>query len=80
MSLLKMVKNKKVHFRFYRSQILFYETDDGFLFEVPIEDIGGAVFNRDDKAILFMRYIRKQIDVNNSAKSECYIEKGGGNG
>ncbi len=54
--------NKKVNFKFYRSQNLWYETDSGFLFPVPIEDIGEATFLAQDKAILFMRYIRKYIE------------------
>lgn len=32
-----------------------------FIFPVPISDIGNATFNRSDKGILFMRYIRKHI-------------------
>jgi len=53
--------NKKVTFSFYRSKELWYETEDGFLFPVPIEDTGTAVFLKEDKAILFMRYIRKYL-------------------
>lgn len=53
--------NKKVHFRFYRAKELWYATEDGFVFPVPIEDIGDATFLAEDKALLFMRYIRKQI-------------------
>ena len=34
-------------------------TDDGFTFPVPIDDIGNATFLATDKAIVFMRYIRK---------------------
>jgi len=57
--ILDLVKDKQVHFQYYRDKELWYETDDGFLFPVPISDIGNATFNKDDKAILFMRYIRK---------------------
>lgn len=32
------------------------------MFPVPIEDIGDATFLAEDKAILFMRYIRKYIE------------------
>lgn len=69
MSIKDMVKdNKKVHFKFYRKNILFYETEDKFLFEVPIEDVGDASMLRDDKAMLFMRYIRKQLKANEAGK------------
>ena len=53
--------NKKVRFTFYRQGELFYETECGFEFPVPISDTGNGVFRNEDKAILFMRYIRKHI-------------------
>ena len=57
-----MVKDsKKVRFTFYRHGELFYETECGFEFPVPISDTGDGVFLSEDKAILFMRYIRKHI-------------------
>ncbi len=60
-----MVKDKVVRFRYYRDGELTYATEDGFLFPVPTEDAGGATFLAEDKAILFMRYIRKQVDKTN---------------
>lgn len=53
---------KKVNFSFYRSNTLWYKTESGFMFPVPIENIGDATFLAEDKAILFMRYIRKYIE------------------
>lgn len=71
MNLKDMIKdNKKVHFKFYRSHILFYETDDGFLFEVPVSEVGTGTMERDDRAILFMRWIRKQIESNEEGLKE----------
>lgn len=41
LSLKEMVSdNKKVRFVFYRDKALHYETEDGFIFPVPIEDAG----------------------------------------
>ena len=34
-----------------------------FEFPVPISDIGTATFLAEDKALLFMRYIRKHLDL-----------------
>jgi hypothetical protein len=34
-----------------------------FDFPVPVSDIGNATFHATDKAILFMRYIRKQLKL-----------------
>ena len=57
-----MVKDqKKVKFTHYIKKELWYETECGFSFPVPIEDCGDAVFLPEDKAILFMRYIRNHI-------------------
>ena len=68
MTLLEMVKDKKVHFSFYREEKLWYETDDGFEFPVPIGDVGNATFLAEDKAILFMRYIRKHLKTVKDAR------------
>jgi len=66
-----MVKdNKQVHFSFYRENELWYTTDCGFEFPVPINDIGNAIFLRDDKAIFFMRYIRKHMVYIEKARKE----------
>jgi len=62
MKIIDLVKNQKVHFDFYRDGEMWYKTDSGFIFPVSIKDtkeIGNATFLRDDKAIFFMRYIRK---------------------
>jgi hypothetical protein len=57
-----MVKDgKKVRFVHYRNNELWYSTECGFLFPVPTFDIGEATFLAEDKAILFMRYIKKHI-------------------
>lgn len=71
LSIKEMVSNgKKVQFQFYRQNELWYSTEDGFEFPVPINDTGDGVFMKEDKALLFMRYIRKHIDYLNTAKSE----------
>lgn len=46
-------------FQYYRDSQLWYKTENGFLFPVPIEDIGNATFNAEEKGLLMMRYIRK---------------------
>ncbi len=59
MKLIDLVRDQQVHFQYCRENELWYKTTNGFLFPVPISDIGNATFMRNDKAILFMRYIRK---------------------
>jgi hypothetical protein len=61
MTLKELVKGKKVHFKFYRDGELWYETDDGFAFPVPIADTGTGIFRAEDGAIQYMRWIRKHL-------------------
>jgi hypothetical protein len=58
-----IVNNQKVRFSFYRDGQLWYETECKFLFPVPMGEAGTATFLAEDRAILFMRYIRRQMDV-----------------
>lgn len=51
--------NRRVLFDFYRAGLLYYTTEFGESFSVPITDVGDATFNNDEKAILLMRYMRK---------------------
>lgn len=69
MDIKSMVSNdKKVSFKYYRDGTLWYITECGFLFPVPISDIGNATFHAEDRAMLFMRYIRKQIALVEQAR------------
>jgi len=56
-------QDEMVHFKFYRSGDLYYTTECGFVFPVPISEAGNATFLAMDKAILFMRYIRKHMEA-----------------
>ena len=60
MSIKELVKGT-VKFKFYRKENFYYETESGFVFPVPISDTGDATFLPEDKGILFMRYIRKEL-------------------
>lgn len=52
-----------VKFQYYRDNNLYYITETGITFPVPIDDIGNATFLNEDKAMLFMRYIRKFLNT-----------------
>lgn len=56
-----LINGKKVGFRFYRDGELWYATEDGFEFPVPVSDTGTGIFRAEDSAIQFMRWIRKQL-------------------
>lgn len=71
MNIKDMVSNgKKVTFLRYQNNELWYVTETGFEFPVPLEDTGNAAFNSSDKALIFMRWIRKHIETINQAKEE----------
>lgn len=60
LSIKDMIKDgKKVYFMFYRKGELWYKTEDNFEFPVPVDDTGDGTFLNEDRAIMFMRYIRK---------------------
>lgn len=70
-SIKEMVSTGKVvRFSFYRAKELWYVTECGFEFPVPIDDVGDATFMATDKAILFMRYIRKHLAMLAEARAE----------
>lgn len=64
MNIKDMVSDGKVvKFQYYRDGNLWYIAETGFSFPVPIDDIGNATFLAEDRAMLFMRYIRKHIQT-----------------
>lgn len=79
----QLLKNNIVTFSHYRKGYLYYIIDarnggsDGqqsnlYLFPVPIEDVGDATFNNTEKALLFMRYIRKAQEEGSFVKINKY--------
>ena len=79
MNLKDMVKNgQKVKISSYSSGNLWYVTDSGFEFPVPVHDrkeVGNATFLAEDKAIYFMRYIRKHIQFLEDAREAARQHK-----
>jgi hypothetical protein len=54
-----IAEGRRVHFLHYKLGELWYRTETGFEFPVPVRDCGDGTFLAEDKAILFLRYIRK---------------------
>lgn len=54
----KAVKGN-VEFSHFRDGALWYTTEDGELFPVPVEDAGSGTFNRVEKGMFLMRWMRK---------------------
>lgn len=63
-----LIKNNKVFFDSFRQGIFYYNIPDDleneidcYQFPVPLDDIGTATLLKEDKAIFYMRWIRKAI-------------------
>ncbi len=75
-----LVHNNYVEFSHYRAGNLYYnayhffplEEDrtmrQAYQFTVPIEDTGNGTFSNQDKAITYMRWIRKALEDNTLTK------------
>ena len=62
-SIKELVKDGKIAtFQHYRKGNLYYKTECGFEFPVPINDVGDASLNHTEKAMLLMRFIRKYLE------------------
>lgn len=71
MNIKDIIKGNTVRFDSYRSGFFYYHIEyenETYQFTVPQDDIGTATLNAEDKAMLFMRWIRKAIDSNEFIK------------
>ncbi len=50
-------------FQYYRAGNLWYQTDTGIEFPVPVEDTDGATFEAEHKSLTLMRWIRKHLSM-----------------
>ena len=69
MNITRFVKNNTVQFSRLRHGIAYYmikdtESEQVYQFPVNLEDINDATLEATDKAIMFMRYIRKAMEDN----------------
>lgn len=66
-----MVRDKKkVRFFFYREENLYYKTECGFVFKVPIADTGNGTFGAEESALQMMRWLRPAIDEVNKEEED----------
>lgn len=59
----EIVKGHTAHFQYFRAGNLIYKTTSDFEFPIPVSDTGEATFPAEEKAITFMRWIRKHHDL-----------------
>lgn len=63
----EIIKDNKVCFSYYRAAVVYYNVwykKIAYQFPVRLDDVGDATLMNEDKAIMFMRYIRKAIENN----------------
>ena len=66
-----IIENNEIDFLFYRASVMYYGIKYkgiDYQFPVRLDDIGDATLLNKDKAILFMRYVRKAIENNEFVK------------
>lgn len=64
-TLKEIVKDNLVYFHSYRAGFFYYTVNfekRTFQFPIDREDIGQATLNSNDKAIIYMRWIRKAME------------------
>lgn len=60
----EMVRDRRiVSLKYYKDGILWYSTECGFIFPVPIKEVEGTKVYSEDKAMVFMKYIKRQHDL-----------------
>ena len=65
MNIKDIVNDNTVRFVRYRQGIAYYgvnvPSEGAYMFPVPLEDIGDATLELEDKAIMFMRHIKRAM-------------------
>jgi hypothetical protein len=74
MDIKEIVKDNEVRFAKYRQGFAYYTVrvaSEGvdYTFPVPLSDIGDATLLATDKALVFMRYIRKALEEGTFVKA-----------
>ena len=66
MNIKDIVRDSTVRFVRYRQGVAYYGVDvpesGVYVFPVPLDDMGGATLELEDKAVMYMRYIRRAIE------------------
>ena len=63
----ELVKDQEAYFKYYRDGEFWYKAN-GFEFPVPLAEVGTSTLKDCDKAIYFMRYIRKHMEFLDECK------------
>jgi hypothetical protein len=58
---LKTILKEDCTFQFYRDGSLYYKTTSGFVFGIPIKDVGSGTFNAQERGMVLMRWLRPAV-------------------
>ena len=73
-SIKDIVKDNRVYFVYYRQKVMYYGVDvdhQKYIFPVPLEDVMDASLFAEEKAITYMRYIRKALNDSTFVIAGC---------
>jgi hypothetical protein len=75
-TLLKQRVKGAVRFDYFRDGALWYTTEDGWVFPVPVTDTinaqgGSPTFNAVEKGIILMRWMRKAMEREDALRQEA---------
>ena len=75
LSLNELIRDQKAKFQHYQCNELIYKTENDFEFPVPINDTGDGMFKAEDKAIFFMRWIKRHREFLLECLAESKFEQ-----
>lgn len=58
-----VAKDKKVTFLHYQEKNLWYITDGGLTYSIPVEDTGNGIFLPTERSVYHMKWIRKALET-----------------
>jgi hypothetical protein len=66
-------EGQQVHFQYFRDGEFWYKTDAGLLFPISLQEAqrGRATFLASDKAIYYMRWIKRYVDACKTEAKVC---------
>ncbi len=74
MKLKELIVGKKAKFVEFHSETLFYDIE-GFRFPVPIYELQGASVKSEEKASVFLRWVKRTLDEINKAGIAPTVEQ-----
>jgi hypothetical protein len=59
----ELVVGRTAEFQYYRGEKFYYETDDGFLFTIPLSDLAEDILPAKEQALYFLKWIKRCADM-----------------